>query len=384
MERANLEVNSAFMLYGLTFAGVVYAGNKIIGATSATLEPAYPSVSQMGGFLNVFDWNCGVGKPFDQFISISADHSKATHAILTIEGGLPEGLDEGTPVRQYVVGKAAQVLSPIPAAAVPAAAVPAAAVPAAAAALAMVAAAPPPPTFPSPVTVGTLAAKHPNGATRIFVKLEPAGAGKTSMKHFRTARGAKLRFGDSVQLFTLASSTKLTYWQAAPSGIDYRLAKIPVPFGKDPAHALGVPKRRAVWYGQVIRALALRLTGQIGRNIDLSDIELEFDLPSQLSRIDWNDGAPKCASIDLGEGKIQTWPFMHCVVLPFANGWRNEYVGQRRQLEEEIVALNTSYGVSGVDKAVEDAGKTAKELLCKCSEAVNDLVRLSHSTNPDP
>ena len=134
MERANLEVNSAFMLYGLTFAGVVYAGNKIIGATSATLEPAYPSVSQMGGFLNVFDWNCGVGKPFDQFISISADHSKATHAILTIEGGLPEGLDEGTPVRQYVVGKAAQVLSPIPAAAVPAAAVPAAAVPAAAAA----------------------------------------------------------------------------------------------------------------------------------------------------------------------------------------------------------------------------------------------------------
>ena len=43
MERANLEVNSAFMLYGLTFAGVVYAGNKIIGATSATLEPAYPT-----------------------------------------------------------------------------------------------------------------------------------------------------------------------------------------------------------------------------------------------------------------------------------------------------------------------------------------------------
>ena len=76
MERANLEVNSAFMLYGLTFAGVVYAGNKIIGATSATLEPAYPSVSQMGGFLNVFDWNCGVGKPFDQFISISRGRAR--------------------------------------------------------------------------------------------------------------------------------------------------------------------------------------------------------------------------------------------------------------------------------------------------------------------
>ena len=77
---------------------------------------------------------------------------------------------------------------------------------------------------------------------------------------------------------------------------------------QDPAHALGVPKRRAVWYGQVIRALALRLTGQIGRNIDLSDIELEFDLPSHGSSAGTPLGADSCQASQPVNSWLPHWP----------------------------------------------------------------------------
>ena len=116
--------------------------------------------------------------------------------------------------------------------------------------------------------------------------------------------------------------------------------------------------------------------GNVGRRIDVSTIELEFDLPSRLSHIEWSDenGAHE-ASIDLGDGKVKNWPYLHCVVMPFHKGWRCD--GQARDLlEEEILSMNDSFGVAGTKCSVEQDGLKAMELLCKCSDAVNDLVRL--------
>ena len=171
--------------------------------------------------------------------------------------------------------------------------------------------APPLPASPPPVAIGTLATAHMAGATQIFVELEKLPGHKP--KHFRSSKLAKLQFPPSRELYSL--SAKPSYWQPAPPGIDHRLVRQPVPDGVNPAHALTQDKRSAVWFGLTIRALGDELFGHVGRRIDVSTIELEFDLPSRLSHIEWSDenGAHE-ASIDLGDGKVKNWPYLHCVV----------------------------------------------------------------------
>ena len=376
MQESMYEVGTAFTLHGQRFAGMVYSGEAAIYAAmqkdppvNFPEHPHYPPCSQMGGYLRTFDCDCFVGKAFDTFICIGGDNSKATHAILTINAGLPTHLDEGTRVNQHAL-TAGTTMMPQPAVA------------AVGHGVAAAAAAPVPAIAPA-IATGTLACDHPQGTTQIFIKLTPVPG--TNPKHFRVGRSMKIQFASQQAVVGLAltapRSRAVTYWHAAATDCDYRMIRQPVVSGKNPAHALHAKKRRAAWFGQTIHALGDVLAGNVGSNIDVSDIELEFDLPPHFSRIDWNDsdGVARHASIDLGEGKVKNWPYLHCVVLPFHAGWRE----RTDALEQEIIDMHTSYGISGVSCSVEEAGEKAKELLCRCSSAVNDLVLLTHSPRAD-
>ena len=82
MQASAYEQDSAFTLHGLDFAGVVYAGDSAIAnarAKGVVFEDyhEYPEQSQIGGYMNIFDWGCGVNKPFDTFISIGKCHRRS-------------------------------------------------------------------------------------------------------------------------------------------------------------------------------------------------------------------------------------------------------------------------------------------------------------------